>query len=101
MLKDLENSRKDLQNLKTDFEILNSNFLEGNSELTKSINSEIIRIEDFFRKFGKRDRGELDFLSQQMKQLKQDKNKLDETTELLNMRIKECENEVGFRFVYD
>lgn len=101
MLKDLEYSRQDLQNLKTDFEILNANFLEGNTELNKSLNSEISRIEEFFRKCGKRDRSELDFLGQQMKQLKQDKNKLDETAELLNMRIKECENEVGFRFVYD
>ena len=63
--------------------------------------NEVIRVEDLFRKTGKKDRDELDFYAQQMKFLKMDKNKMDEAAELLNLRIKDCESDVGFRFVYD
>ena len=36
-----------------------------------------------------------------MKFLKQDRQKLEEATELLGLRVKECVDDVGFRFVYD
>lgn len=80
---------------------LNSNFSENNLDLRKCVSEEIYRIDEFFRKNGKKDRDELDFLGQQMKQLKLDKTKLDETADILNIRIRECENDVGFRHIYD
>lgn len=100
-MKDLENSRKDLQFLKSEVARLEQMSLNTNFELNRDISSEIARIEDTFRKVGRKDREELDFYAQQMKFLKQDKNKLEEAAEILGLRVKECENDVGFRFVYD
>jgi hypothetical protein len=44
---------------------------------------------------------EVDFYDAQMKTLFLDKKKLDETTSILDQRIVQCENDVGFRHVYD
>ncbi len=75
--------------------------LEDNGELKRNVINELIRVDDLFRKIGKKNRDELDFYGQQMKFLKIDKNKMDEAAELLNLRVKDCETDVGFRFVYD
>ena len=101
LLKDLENSRKDLQNLKTELQKLEQLGLDQNSDLNRMLFNEIMRVEDNFRKSGKKDREELDFFGQQMKFLKHDKTKLEDAMELLGLRVNECENDVGFRFVYD
>lgn len=101
LLKDLENSRKDLQNLKTELQRLENAGLGGYGELNRGIMNEVGRIEEAFRKTGRKDREELEFFGQQMKFLKMDRNKLDESADLLALRVKACENDVGFRFVYD
>lgn len=101
LLKDLENSRKDLQYLKSEVARLEQTGTEYNGELARNIMNEVIGIEETFRKIGRKDREELDFYGQHMKFLKQDKSKLDEAADLLNLRIKDCETDVGFRFVYD
>ena len=101
LLKDLENSRKDLQILKADLTRLEQLGIDWNSELGRVLMIEMGRIEEDFRKNGRKDREQLEFFGQQMKFLKQDRQKLEEATELLGLRVKECENDVGFRFVYD
>ena len=101
LLKDLENSRKDLQYLKAELTKLEQLGLDSNGELNGAIMNELLRIDETFRKTGRKDRDELEFFGQQMKFLKMDKTKLDDAAELLNLRVKECENDVGFRFIYD
>lgn len=101
LLKDLENSRKDLQYLKHEMGRLEQGGGNSNFDLSHGILNEVSRIEEEFRKIGRKDREELDFYGQQMKFLKQDRNKLDEAADILGLRVKDCENDVGFRFVYD
>eukprot|EP00825_Cyclidium_porcatum_P017867 TRINITY_DN2052_c0_g2_i2.p3 TRINITY_DN2052_c0_g2~~TRINITY_DN2052_c0_g2_i2.p3 ORF type:complete len:147 (+),score=38.38 TRINITY_DN2052_c0_g2_i2:261-701(+) len=99
--KDLEVSKQDLNNLRTGYQGLKSSKLDVYQYLVNEILGERNRIAQELKKGSQNDSHESDFLGQQIQQLKIDKEKLDQTTEILNLRIQGVEQDVGFRFVYD
>ncbi|KAL4433370.1 hypothetical protein ABPG74_017474 [Tetrahymena malaccensis] len=99
--KDLEQSRKDMNNLKTDLAHLKGSQFDGFGDISKFVMHEVERLGNDLRKQGTEDLHDTDFLKMQVNQLLAEKQKLEQTTEILKLRIINTENDVGFRFIYD
>jgi len=73
---------------------------EGNTELMRALMDECLRVEKEFKKIISVEKSENDFLKQQMRQMNQDKMKLQQNTLVLENRVEASENDVGFKNLY-
>lgn len=94
---DLDDSKKNTQMIRADIMAIEHSMKEGNSEMMRAMMEECLRVEKEFRKIANIEKSENEFLKQQMRQLTQDKMKLQQNTLVLENRVEASENDVGFK----
>ncbi|KRX11249.1 hypothetical protein PPERSA_07774 [Pseudocohnilembus persalinus] len=99
--KDLENSRQDMNFLHTKLGGMRNDYLDEFLFLSNNLLNEKNRLTQELRKGAETEQNEMVFLDQQMGQLAVDKEKLDQVTNSLDLRVVSMEDEVGFKHVYD
>jgi len=83
--------------IRADIMAIEHQLKEGNTELMRALMDECLRVEKDFKKIISVEKSEGEFLKQQMRQMNQDKMKLQQNTLVLENRVEASENDVGFR----
>ena len=95
--RDLENIKKDIQITRTEMISLEHLNKDAGADINKFTLEETLRIEKDFKKLCNLDKSEDNFLKQQLTQLNSDKIKLQQNVLILDSRVTEVENNVGFK----
>ena len=96
-MKELEQHKKQLQIARSTMMATDNMAKDLESDLNRHVMDEMLRLEKEFRKFSEVDKAETMFLKQQMHTLNQDKIKLQQNGLILESRVTEAENDVGFK----
>jgi len=90
-----------MNNLKTELAHVKSSQVELFGDISKVVMHEIERLGNDLRQQGTEDLHDSEFLKMQVTQLQNEEIKLEETTEILKLRVINTETDVGFRYIYD
>ena len=93
---DLNNNKKEMQVLRSECATLEAKNKETTNEILKEILEDIANLDKDFKKLVEMDNNEVKFLQQQLFQLTQEKTKLQQSVVMLDTRVANVENDVGF-----
>eukprot|EP00344_Euplotes_crassus_P003606 CAMPEP_0197003634 /NCGR_PEP_ID=MMETSP1380-20130617/10249_1 /TAXON_ID=5936 /ORGANISM="Euplotes crassus, Strain CT5" /LENGTH=118 /DNA_ID=CAMNT_0042422197 /DNA_START=60 /DNA_END=416 /DNA_ORIENTATION=+ len=93
---ELNNNKKEMQVLRSECATLEAKNKETTNEILKEILEDIANLDKDFKKLVEMDNNEVKFLQQQLFQLTQEKTKLQQSVVMLDTRVANVENDVGF-----
>lgn len=85
-----------MQVLRSECATLEAKNKENTNEILKEILEDIANLDKDFKKLVEMDNNEVKFLQQQLFQLTQEKTKLQQSVVMLDTRVANVENDVGF-----
>jgi hypothetical protein len=94
---ELEESKKEAQLIRADMMAMEHTLKESNNDVARQMMDECLRAEKDFRKIINVEKAENEFIKQQLRQLNQDKMKLQQNCLVLENRVEGSEGDVGFK----